>query len=101
MRVDPVGGLQWTDDDHLQVGNAKFFLTIEPDVMASSKSDSERFLLAKRKSMVESLIEKAPDTTDNIFDLGIYKGGSIALYNELFRPKRLVGIELSHYRVSA
>ena len=76
-------------------------MTIEPDVMAASKSDSDRFLLAKRRSMVELLIERAPDATENIFDLGIYKGGSIALYHELFQPKRLVGIELNHYRVPA
>ena len=92
--------LKWTDGDHLRVGNADFFLTIDPDVMSASKSDSERFLLAKSKSMVESLIEKAPDPLGNMFDLGIYKGGSIALYNELFHPKRLVGIELNHHRVN-
>jgi predicted O-methyltransferase YrrM len=101
VRVEPIGELKWTDNENLQVGDATFFLTIDPDVMTSSKSDSNQFLLAKRKSMVESLIEKAPGRIDNIFDLGIFKGGSVALYNELFRPRRLVGIELSHYRVTA
>lgn len=100
MRADSVGDLQWTDSEHLRVGNADFYLTIDPGQMSVSHSDSERFVLAKLQSMVEALIEKAPTGIQNIFDLGIFKGGSIALYNELFHPKRIVGIELSHYRVT-
>jgi predicted O-methyltransferase YrrM len=100
VRADSVDSLHWTDSEHLQVGNADFYLTIDPGQMSVSHSDSERFVLAKRQSMVESLIEKAPAGIRNIFDLGIFQGGSIALYSELFRPKRIVGIELSHYRVT-
>jgi len=95
-----VGDVHWTDSEHLRVGNAEFYLTIDQGEMSVSHSDSERFVLAKRQSMVEALLEKAPTGIRNIFDLGIFKGGSIALYNELFHPTRIVGIELSHYRVT-
>jgi hypothetical protein len=83
------------------VGHAKFFLTFDPDIMTVSESDSDRFVLIKAKSMVEDLLKIAPDPAEYIFDLGIYKGGSIALYHELFQPKRLVGVELSPHRVTA
>jgi predicted O-methyltransferase YrrM len=98
---DPDGKLQWTDREHLRVGRAEFFLTFDPEVMAASESGSEHFVLVKGKSMVESLAERAPRPTEYICDLGIYKGGSIALCQELFQPKRLVGIELSTDRVTA
>lgn len=101
VKVDPTDRLHWADREHLRVGHAEFFLTFDPDVMAVSESDSERFVLVKDKPMVEDLIAVAPDPTENIVDLGIYKGGSIALYHELFQPKRLVGIDLSQNRVRA
>jgi hypothetical protein len=100
VAVDP-GKLQWADREHLRVGDAEFFLTFDPDVMDASESRSDRFVLVKAKSMVESLLGMAPNPTEYICDLGIYKGGSIALCHELFQPKRLVGIELIKARVAA
>ena len=38
--------------------------------------------------------DRAPGKVERILDLGIFKGGSVALYNELFSPQRLVGIDL-------
>ena len=101
MRSDLVGERKWIDREHLQVGNGSFFLNTDPAVFESATSELDRFVLLKQRSMVESLVDQAPDRVDNVFDLGIYKGGSVVLYHELFRPKRLVGVELSHYRVRA
>ncbi len=51
--------------------------------------------------MLESFRDRAPADTRNILELGIFKGGSIALYSELFAPKRSVGVELHQHRVPA
>ena len=99
--MDPVGERKWIDREHLQVGNGSFFLSTDPAVFDAATSRLDLFMLLKQRSVIESLADQAPDRVDNIFDLGIYKGGSVVLYHELFRPKRLVGIELSHYRVRA
>jgi len=101
MAPDTPVKLEWADRQHLRVGRAELFLTFDPEVMAGTESDSERFLLVKGKAMVELLAELAPHPADYIVDLGIYKGGSIALCHELFRPKRLVGIEMTTERVTA
>ena len=101
MRSELVGERTWIDGEHLQVGKGSFFLSTDPGVFGTSASEIDRFMLLKQRSMIEALVDQAPDRVDNVFDLGIYKGGSVVLYHQLFHPKRLVGIELSHYRVRA
>jgi hypothetical protein len=80
------------------VGNARFLVTLEPSVWESSDPDSDRFVLLKNKGMIENLLNFAPESVDNAIDLGIFKGGSVALIHELFSPKRLVGIDWLHDR---
>ncbi|MGA3149802.1 MAG: class I SAM-dependent methyltransferase [Acidimicrobiales bacterium] len=101
MRSEFVRERTWVDGEHLQVGKGSFFLSTDPGVFGALASEIDRFMLLKQRSMIESLVDQAPDRVENIFDLGIYKGGSVVLYHELFQPNRLVGIELSHYRVRA
>ena len=56
------------------------------------------FLLLKTRRMIECFISHVPDKVENIVDLGIFKGGSVALCSELFDPQRIVGIELTSRR---
>ena len=100
IRSDKSTKLKWSDDDLLQVGNASFLLAGDPKIWDATES-GDRFVLLKSKEMVESLPRFAPNRVENIVDLGIFKGGSIALYQELFSPKRLVGIDKRHDRVDA
>jgi predicted O-methyltransferase YrrM len=98
MTAGSVEVLKWTDAQHLRVGETQFFLTTDPHA-PESKSDPNRFLLVKYKRMVESLVQKSPDRVDHIVDLGIFRGGSVALFYELFKPRRLAAIELAEQRV--
>jgi hypothetical protein len=91
--------LHWTDAQHLEVGNAQFSLTTDLQVAPGSNSDSNRFVLGKSKRMVQSLVEKSPDRVEHIVDLGIFEGGSVALFNEAFEPRRLVAVERTEQRV--
>jgi hypothetical protein len=91
--------LKWTDDHHLRVGNANFLVTLDPNTWETADPDSDEFVLLKNKGMVERLRRVAPESVENIVDLGIYKGGSIALSQELFSPQRIVGLDWSSDRV--
>jgi hypothetical protein len=51
--------------------------------------------------MIQSFVRFAPERVDNVIDLGFHKGGSVALYQELFNPSHLVGIDLRSRRVEA
>jgi hypothetical protein len=93
--------LQWDDDEHLQVGDAHFFLTIDPSTWNVNDSKADRFVLLKTRRMIESLFRFVPERIENVVDLGIFKGGSIALNQMLFSPKRMVGIDVKPRRVDA
>jgi predicted O-methyltransferase YrrM len=93
--------MKWIDKTHLEIGDTHFLLTIDRGDWKANESDADRFILAKTKWMVESLASRAPDRVDNIVDLGIFKGGSVALFHELFSPKHLVGIDREVDRVDA
>jgi hypothetical protein len=96
--VDRTSQLLWTDDDHLQVGGTHFFLTLDPKTW-KEQSTSDRFVLLKNKAMIQSFLRFAPERVDNIIDLGFFKGGSVALYQELFSPARMVGLDLRSRRI--
>ncbi len=93
--------LGWDGDERLEVGDLSFSLSLDPAVYDRSRSALQSFVLLKDRGMIEALVERVPETLDNIVELGIFKGGSIALYSELFQPKTLVGIELHQHRVPA
>jgi predicted O-methyltransferase YrrM len=93
--------LIWYDSDHLQIGNTTFALTLEQATADAIDSTPERFLLMKSQFLVESTLERLPERVENMIELGIYKGGSIAMYEELFSPTRLVGIDRLTDRVGA
>ncbi len=92
------GKITWRDDDHLQVGNAHFLLTLDPSIWEASDSNSDQFMLLKNRVIVENLKRFGPEHAENIVDLGIYKGGSVALLHELFSPRRIVGVDWLHDR---
>jgi SAM-dependent methyltransferase len=93
--------MEWTDSRHLQVADTHFVLAFSQDDWEPLESTPERFVLAKTKNMVERHVSHVSAPVDNIIDLGIFKGGSVALFQQLFSPRRLVGVDLSEERVPA
>jgi SAM-dependent methyltransferase len=93
--------LRWHSAEHLQVGKTHFDLTIDREAWDSADSECDRFPLLKMDYMIDRLVEIAPERVGNVVDLGIFKGGSVALYAELFRPRRLVGIDRLPDRVES
>jgi predicted O-methyltransferase YrrM len=92
--------MEWSDGN-LQVGSTRFTLSTDPTTWNEWESTADQFVLLKSKHQLDSLLRFAPEQVQNVVDLGIFKGGSIALYQELFSPKRLVGIDLLADRVAA
>jgi SAM-dependent methyltransferase len=91
----------WHDNEHLQIGDTNFLLTIDAGSWDAIESTSEQFLLLKHWWLVQNTLQFLPETVDNMIELGVFKGGSIALYEELFSPARFVGVDIETDRVSA
>lgn len=85
----------------LTLNGIEFVMSVGPEFYAST-SETNRFVLGKSQEMIATL-QKHVDgkPVRNIVDLGIYKGGSCVLYNELFSPAKLVAIDYQRDEVVA
>lgn len=57
------------------------------------KSTHERFVICKTERHLDFYRRLTPRDTRNIFEIGMYEGGSLVLWDKLFRPDCLVGLD--------
>jgi predicted O-methyltransferase YrrM len=84
--------LQWLSDEQLLVGDTHFSLSA--DRSEGVKSEPDEFALLKSRSMIEAFTREAPERVEYVIDLGVFKGGSVLFLQEMFEPRRLVGVDL-------
>ena len=84
----------WINDARFTLADAEFLMMHNPEDLNRSQTTEERFLLGKTRKLVTNTVAmRDSENIRQIVDLGIYKGGSVALYALLFEPLKLVGIE--------
>lgn len=83
--------LSWTDEHHLRVGSCDFFCRFPLRAVPDG-----HLPVLKPREAIEAYAElAAAGPRPNIVELGIKRGGSTALLRELFRPQKLVAVELA------
>ena len=102
-KIHEAGGvpsLDWEGETELRIGDVKFHLSFDSKELRDGASDADRFLLGKSREMVEKAWEIALDRpVRKIFEMGILHGGSVVLYDLIFRPERIVAVDHSSGRV--
>ncbi len=94
--------VSWLDEKHFVVDGVRFFATITPSEYHSLKSTDEEFLIVKTRAMIEREIDGVDRArVRRILDIGIWQGGSVALYDRVFRPEKLVAVEYNPKPVEA
>lgn len=93
--------LDWKNDSRLVVNGVDFILAPTATNQARAAVDAGSLLLRKPRWMVERYAALQVPPGANVFELGIYEGGSTALLSLLLRPRRLVAIDLRPSRTSA
>ena len=84
--------LQWLNEDQLVVGDTRFSMLV--DSWNWHNETPDEFALLKSRWMIEAFLREAPERVENVIDLGIFKGGSVLLLQEVFQPRRVVGVDL-------
>jgi SAM-dependent methyltransferase len=88
--------LEWLTDQLVRLDGVEFFLASATEDLLSHESKRDQFLLAKGRAMVEDVAAfREREQIKRILDVGIFKGGSTALYAKLFEPEKLVAIDLA------
>lgn len=96
MRATASGAIEWLNDADFRLGGTLFHATVDPAVYHARVSDARGFLVVKTRGMIEDLLshdQHLPIGT--ILDIGIWQGGSVALLDCAYRPRKLVGLEYS------
>lgn len=86
--------LEWQDDYNLTLNGYRFLLSFDTETLEKGSSEPDRFLLGKPRHMVEWAADIAQtERVRNVFEMGILQGGSVVLYDLLFRPDKIVAID--------
>lgn len=86
--------LPWEGPKRLRFGGIAIDFCDGPDLMERESTD-ECFILGKSPSMLARTLSEMRRYPSRIVDVGVYKGGSVVLLNEVFHPEALLALELN------
>jgi hypothetical protein len=90
----PSLSLHWDDDKHLRINDVRFRLSYDTDDLMTGQKSEDTFLLGKPRHMIEKSVAIGQQrTVTKIFEMGILKGGSIVLYDLIYRPVKIAAID--------
>ncbi|WP_114861450.1 class I SAM-dependent methyltransferase [Azospirillum brasilense] len=86
-------GLNWLQEWHLYFDQTNFiFIANEPGAVTSK---DDLFALMKSRDFIQKYVDLIEgQEIRNIVEFGVFEGGSLILFNSLFKPKKIVGIDL-------
>lgn len=94
-------GLTWADDETLRGADTEFVAVFD-ERSHELQSTAERFVLMKSAAMIDwyagRFAEKPPRC---VLEVGIFKGGSVALFEEMWHPQRLVAVDIEPQPLTA
>lgn len=92
--------ITWLDSATFSVGGHKITMDYEYGGSRRESGQSD-FTMMKSRSFLDQYLAHAREDFKHILELGIYQGGSFVFLNEVFKPERISGIELSEVRIPA
>ncbi len=90
------GPLEWLDHETLACPRARI-LAVFDDRSQNLQSTPEQFILMKSRSMVDwyETAFAGANRPSRVLEIGIFKGGSVVLFSELWQPERLVAVDIA------
>jgi hypothetical protein len=92
--MTPISQLSWINESTMAFGDVRVEVAVGAD-LTERQSSNDYFVLGKTRRMVETLIAetKALDVR-RVLELGLYKGGSAVLLDQVYRPEKLAVVDL-------
>lgn len=96
MQLNSDLNIEWLNDNDFRIADTLFHASVDPSIYHNRVSDENGFLIVKTRDMINTIENLNCDISiKNILDIGVWQGGSIALIDCLYKPRRLVGLEYS------
>ena len=91
--------MQWLDKNYLEINGISFYVNGIFKTLPEKYQNKEFFCIAKGTEDFVSYYDEIKNLElENVIEIGIYKGGSVAFMNAAFKPKKLLAIEFSDER---
>jgi SAM-dependent methyltransferase len=93
--------LTWTDERSAALGDLAFRL---PSLSSAGEDggEADSFALLKDRPIIQAYVDywrgRPPTAAENVFEIGLWDGGSIALWHEILKPRTHVGVDLEDRR---
>ncbi|MDC7826144.1 class I SAM-dependent methyltransferase [Pseudomonas sp. BLCC-B13] len=92
--------LVW-EDNSFNIGKHKFQTIVELSDLFKLKNE-DGYVIGKTRSYIDKYYEHLGNTTfSNVFELGIFRGGSTVFLSEMLKPQKLVAIDFEKKPVEA
>lgn len=79
--------------DSFEMDGVRFVPDIRPG-KERGKSATDQFILVKTQAFLDFYRGLQGRQPKNILEIGMFEGGSLVLFDKLFRPERLMGLDL-------
>jgi hypothetical protein len=89
-----IGALRWVTEKLIDLGDCRIEVAIGQELFDLQSTD-DHFVLGKGRPMIDALVAELGDAdVRRMVDVGIFKGGSVVLFDRLFAPEKLVAVDL-------
>ena len=93
-KIKVTRSLHWESDNVFKIDDVTFVVETG-EALYGSESGQGIFVIGKSRRQLETIQElDYHKPVRRIFDLGIYKGGSVMFYHKLFSPEKIVAVDL-------
>ena len=92
--------MKWTGKDEFEIDNMKFTIDVQPGPKRRPSTEGN-FTLVKTMSYIKDYVALADETFPHIMELGLFQGGSLVFFDKMFKPKKLIGLDISPKRIEA
>lgn len=94
--------LIWENDKTLLINDVRFFVTFDSNQLHTVESSENLFLLGKSRKLIDGAVAIGQQQkVSRVFDIGIFKGGSVVLYDQIYQPEKIIAIEYKKQPVKA
>lgn len=90
----------WQSEDLFEIDNVRFKIDLRPGHLRAPSTD-EQFTFVKTHRVFNLYRQLERFKPKKILELGLFQGGSVVFFEKLFRPERVVGVELSKTPIPA
>lgn len=82
-----------TDPTGFSLDGVQFVVDVRPGAQRG-KSTAGNFILVKTPSFIDFYRGLVSRDFKNILELGMFEGGSLVLFDKLFKPEKIVGVDI-------